>query len=197
MARPNAINAGAAAGIRFNWLTANAAHSAAVVEMSRSALRAWFSPKDEFHGFFARGSASILIGSGRNVQHYSIRNYTCASTMSKRTSHRNSEEGELPPVPTDVRFSLQGLLVTTGVVAVAAAGLGSVFRRVAPDLRPAVLTSWSLCLALTSGLLAFHAFRRWRLERAAGRVIASLMPRGTFGHTSRPWMVTVAQEELA
>ena len=109
--------------------------------------------------------------------------------MSKRTSHRNSEEGELPPVPTDVRFSLQGLLVTTGVVAVAAAGLGSVFRRVAPDLRPAVLTSWCLCLALTSGLLAFHAFRRWRLERAAGRVIASLMPRGTFGHTSRPWMV--------
>jgi hypothetical protein len=91
--------------------------------------------------------------------------------------------------PTDVRFSIRALLVATIAVAVMAAVLGPNFRGIPAGQRMPVAALWGLCLVVTLLQVARLAWRRYRLEFAAGRRIVSAPWGGTYSGHAGQWGV--------
>lgn len=91
----------------------------------------------------------------------------------------------------DVRFGVRGLLLAMTAVAVGTGILGSVYRRLNTEGRGNAIVIWGLCAAFVLVRLAYCVVTRVRLERATGKVIYVLAPRGTFGGGRRPWMTVL------
>lgn len=108
---------------------------------------------------------------------------------------------------TDVRFGMRSLLLTMAGVAFVAAMLGHQIRGFRDDIRWHVALVWAACSLVVVALVAWHARRRFRLERRAGRMLVALAPYGPFGLRLRSWpdaicgllliFVGVAQMEVA
>lgn len=113
----------------------------------------------------------------------------------------------MPRDTTDVRFGMRGLLLTMAAVAFASAMLGHQIRGLGEDIRWHVALVWAACSLVVVALVAWHARRRFRLERRAGRMLVALAPYGPFGLRLRSWpdaicgllliFVGVAQMEVA
>lgn len=86
--------------------------------------------------------------------------------------------------PTDVRFSMRSILLATLVIAIAAALIGPELRGIpAEDLgRTALL--WGLFFSIVLFQIVRFARKRYRLEKAAGRILVASHWRGTYtGHS--------------
>ena len=106
-----------------------------------------------------------------------------------KLAREKASQNDAPREPTDVRFSMRGLLATMVVVAIASAALGPFFRDLTPGRRGEVATAWGIALAVVLALVGYHARNRFRLERLAGRRLFTLATRARMGFPVRPWLV--------
>lgn len=79
-----------------------------------------------------------------------------------------------PPEPTEVRFRLRSLLISTAVVAVVAAIAGTYYRSVPPGVQARLNIVWGVVAILVALWLVVEALHRYRAERKVGAVIVRL-----------------------
>jgi Domain of unknown function (DUF5673) len=77
----------------------------------------------------------------------------------------------MPRDATEVRFGMRAMLIVMSVVAVATGGLGAFIRHFPPNARPQLAAYWGILGVAVIGLIAYHARRRYVVERQAGHVL--------------------------
>jgi hypothetical protein len=75
------------------------------------------------------------------------------------------------PEPTEARFSMRALFITMTVLAITAAVVSPLVRRLPPDAQIRLLAAWGIWLLAVIVFTAFQARQRYRAERLAGRTL--------------------------
>jgi hypothetical protein len=90
--------------------------------------------------------------------------------MSENPTSLRSEAGG----STEAQFTIRAMLIAMSILAIVAALVGPLVRRLQPDAQFRLLVAWGIWLAVCVGWNGYRAKRRWDAERLAGESLLRL-----------------------